>query len=165
MEKQKQVRVCAQQHEYIVEGRGRRKWMKLLEKRICNEFSSTRSKRKHSQKFEWSHEIRFYAGAAGMFFFFFPRVLGWVWKWRRFLLQNNLVRFVMSIIPPLSTEPVGKVLFVTVKAKIYRTIEEDFRLQFTMKAFLRFFAFNSIAVFEKFIALSQQHSFGGFKKS
>jgi hypothetical protein len=93
-------------------------------------------------------------------FFFFLFVSRLSVKMTKIFIAKHPSRISVSIIDDLIPK-----YFCYRKAKIYRTTEEDFRLQFTMKAFLRFFAFNSIAVFARNLLhyLNNIHV-GGFRK-
>lgn len=130
--------------------------MRGKERELEREFAmiSSTTKRKHSQCFEWSHEIRFYAGLLVC-----AAIVGWIRKWWRLLYAIHSLSFRWPSLEHFAFFILKRSTLCFYKARTYRTVESSIYNE-NIFFFLSFFSFHLhfCAVVYKFIALSQQHS-------
>lgn len=130
-------------------------WKETTWKRICNDFPDS-TKRKHSQCFEWSHEIRFY-----MLGFWFVLL-----SWDK--CESDEDRYLCRFFPyHLKSITIVLCLLILTRSTARQNLSLHYRRVFN-SIYNKNIFFSLLALFSpllhfravvyKFIALSQQHS-------
>lgn len=96
--------------------------MRGKERELEREFAmiSSTTKRKHSQCFEWSHEIRFYAGLLVC-----AAIVGWIRKWWRLLYAIHSLSFRWPSLEHFAFFILKRSTVCFYKARTYRTVESS----------------------------------------